>query len=147
MRAQLLTVAILGAATGCAPSGRSSPSEADAADVVHLVVTNEYATTVTAYALWPGRRRLSLGEVASDETVTFQTTYRTNRLVLGIRAITAASATTAAGPTRLRFQGGRGTASGSNVAESDELAIGPGDTIELRLAPNGALYFRRIAPS
>jgi hypothetical protein len=135
MRFRLLFTACALAGAGCASGGQGGDI-----DRITVTVRNEYPSTVTAYAVWDGRRT-RLGELRRNRTRTFATPRRGDRIALGLEVIASPPPGTTAGPTR--FRGGAGADPSTPFIQSEAIEVAAGEGIEWRLESSGALLFRR----
>ena len=142
MRAPFLMLSALVALSGCAGGGQATPE--DDMGRITVVVVNEFAGPVTAYAVWPGSRPRRLGEVSSNRTRTFETPRQGNEIAIGLELVSAPPVGTTAGPTG--FQGGAPPRINPEMVTSESMLIGPGEGIEWQLTPTGSLLYRRIVP-
>jgi hypothetical protein len=141
MRLPLFALTVL-AVAGCAGGGQATPGED--LNRVTVVVVNEFESTVTAYAVWPGGRRSRLGEVSANRTRTFQTPLAGDQSALGLALIAAPPIGTTAGPTG--FQGGAPPRINPGMVMSEGMMIRAGEGIEWRIQPTGSLVYRRLLP-
>ena len=127
---------------GCAGGGQATPD--DGTSRVTIVVGNEFAGTVTAYAVWPGGRRTRLGEVRQERTRTFDTVRAGDEISLGIVLETAPPVGTTGGATG--FQGGAPPRINPEMVMSEGIMISSGEGIEWRILSTGSLVYRRLVP-
>jgi hypothetical protein len=142
MRSPLLSLLAAVALSGCAGGGQATPD--DATSRVTIVVGNEFAGTVTAYAVWPGGRRTRLGEVRQERTRTFETVRAGDEIALGLVLETAPPVGTTGGPTG--FQGGAPARINPEMVMSEGIMISSGEGIEWRILTTGSLVYRRLVP-
>jgi hypothetical protein len=144
MRSKVFMLVATAALAGCAGGGQATPD--DASSRVTVVVVNEFASAITAYAVWqPSGRRVRLGEVQPDRTRTFETPHAGDQIALGIEITSAPPVGTTAGPTG--FQGGAPPRINPEMSTSEGVLIRAGEGIEWRLLPTGSLvYERRLGP-
>jgi ABC-type glycerol-3-phosphate transport system substrate-binding protein len=142
MRSPLVAILVSAAIAGCAGGGQATPD--DASSRVTIVVGNEFAGTVTAYAVWPGGRRTRLGEVRQERTRTFETVRAGDEISLGVVLETAPPVGTTAGPTG--FQGGAPPRINPEMVMSEGIMIASGEGIEWRILSTGSLVYRRLVP-
>ena len=142
MRSSLVAILTVLALSGCAGGGQATPD--DATSRVTIVVGNEFAGTVTAYAVWPGGRRTRLGEIRQERTRTFETVRAGDEIALGLVLETAPPVGTTGGPTG--FQGGAPARINPEMMMSEGIMISSGEGIEWRVLPTGSLVYRRLVP-
>jgi hypothetical protein len=142
MRSTCLAIVSALAVVGCASSGQTAPED-DAARVT-IMVANDFASAVTAYAVWPGGRRSRLGEIQPDRARTFQTVRAGDEISLGLELLGAPPVGTTAGPTG--FQGGAAARINPEMVMSEGIMISAGEGIEWRLLSTGSLVYRRLVP-
>jgi len=142
MRSPFLTITAAAAVVGCATSGQAAPEEA--ASRVTIMVANDFASAVTAYAVWPGGRRSRLGEIQPDRSRTFQTVRAGDEISLGLELTAAPPVGTTAGPTG--FQGGAPARINPEMVVSEGIMISNGEGIEWRVLSTGSLVYRRLVP-
>src|SRR5688572_8885073 len=95
MRFRFFTIISVAAAAGCAGGAQATPG--DGVGRLTVVVTNEFASAVTVYAVWPGGRRNRLGEVQPDRTRTFEPQRAGDEIALGLELASAPPVGTTAG--------------------------------------------------
>ena len=135
MRSRLLTLLALLVVTACATGGQGAgPGR------MTVVVTNEYTSVVTVYALW-NRTRTRLGDVSPRQTKTFFTSRR-DRIGLGVEVFSTPSPGTTAGPSVMA--GGSPPSIRTPVAQSEEIQVSPTEGIAFRLSSSGSLFFSSL---
>jgi hypothetical protein len=142
MRSTCLVIVAAMSVAGCA-SGGQAVSE-DSSDRVTIMVGNDFASAVTAYAVWPGGRRNRLGEIQPDRTRTFETVRAGDEIALGVELTSAPPRGTTAGPTG--FQGGAPPRLNPEMVMGEGIMISPGEGIEWRITSTGSLVYRRLVP-
>jgi hypothetical protein len=142
MRSICLVVVSALAVAGCASSGRATPE--DASNRVTIMVGNDFASAVTAYAVWPGGRRSRLGEIQPDRTRTFETVRAGDEIALGVELTAAPPRGTTGGPTG--FQGGAPPRINPEMVMGEGIMISAGEGIEWRITSTGSLVYRRLVP-
>lgn len=142
MRATCLLIVSALTVAGCAASGEAAPDDATAR--VTIMVANDYANAVTAYAVWPSGRRTRLGEIQPDRTRTFQTVRSGDEISLGLELTAAPPVGTTPGPTG--FQGGAPPRINPEMVMSEGIMITAGEGIEWRILSTGSLVYRRLVP-
>jgi len=142
MRSPCLVIVSALTVVGCASSGQAAPE--DSAARVTIMIANEFANAVTAYAVWPGGRRSRLGEIQPTRTRTFETVRAGDEISLGLELTAAPPVGTTGGPTG--FQGGAPARINPEMVVSEGIMISSGEGIEWRVLSTGSLVFRRLVP-
>jgi hypothetical protein len=127
---------------GCASTGQALPE--DASNRVTILVANDFASAITAYAVWPGGRRSRLGEIQPDRARTFETVRAGDEIALGVELTAAPPRGTTGGPTG--FQGGAPPRINPEMVMGEGIMISPGEGIEWRITSTGSLVYRRLVP-
>ena len=142
MSCRLLSVLFAAVVAGCAGGGQASPE--DGAGRVTVVVANEYANAVTAYAVWPGGRRNRLGDIQPARTRTFDVPRAGDQISIGLELMAAPPVGTTAGPTG--FQGGSLPRINPEMVMSESVMLRPGEGIEWRILSTGSLVYNVMLP-